>query len=137
MAKNYRVAVIAGDGIGREVVPEGVAVMEVAARRYGFTLQWSEFNWSCETYAKTGRMMPVDGIERLRLFDAVFLAAVGHPGGPDPASLWGGSGARVPPGGSEPSSGGHCFVCRTRGWRRRVVCERRWGVRGVPGRIVN
>src|ERR1051326_4703293 len=89
MAKNYRVAVIAGDGIGREVVPEGVAVMEVAARRYGFPPQGSGVNWSCETYAKTGRMMPVDGIERLRLFDAVFLGAVGYPGVPDHVSLWG------------------------------------------------
>src|SRR5579862_7294279 len=89
MAKTYRVAVIAGDGIGREVVPEGIAVIETAARRYGFALQWSEFDWSCETYAKTGRMMPVDGIEQLRLFDAVFLGAVGYPGVPDHVSLWG------------------------------------------------
>src|SRR5271154_5266014 len=89
MANSYRVAVIAGDGIGREVVPEGIAVMEEAARRYGFALEWREFDWSCETYAKTGQMMPADGIERLRLFDAVFLGAVGHPDVPDHVSLWG------------------------------------------------
>ena len=89
MANSYRVAVIAGDGIGREVVPEGIAVMEKAARRYGFTLEWREFDWSCETYVKTGQMMPDDGLERLRLFDAIFLGAVGYPGVPDHVSLWG------------------------------------------------
>src|SRR6202521_6143014 len=89
MAKNYRVAVIAGDGIGREVVPEGVRAMEAAASRYGFQLEWREFDWSCETYAKTGRMMPEDGIDQLRSFDAVFLGAVGYPGVPDHVSLWG------------------------------------------------
>ena len=89
MAKNYRVAVIAGDGIGREVVPEGIAVLEAAARRYGFGLEWREFDWSCETYAKTGRMMPEDGLDQLRPFDSVFLGAVGYPGVPDHVSLWG------------------------------------------------
>jgi len=89
MANSYRVAVIAGDGIGREVVPEGMAVMEAAARRYGFVLEWREFDWSCETYAKTGHMMPADGIEQLSPYDAVFLGAVGYPGVPDHVSLWG------------------------------------------------
>ena len=89
MAKNYRVAVIAGDGIGREVVPEGIAALEAAARRYGFGFEWHEFDWSCETYAKTGRMMPEDGLDQLRPFDAVFLGAVGYPGVPDHVSLWG------------------------------------------------
>src|SRR5260370_21336430 len=89
MTNKYRVAVIAGDGIGREVVPEGVAAMEAAAKRYGFALEWREFDWSCETYAKTGRMMPEDGLDQLRPYDAVFLGAVGHPGVPDHVSLWG------------------------------------------------
>ena len=89
MAKTYRVAVIAGDGIGREVVPEGIAAMEAAARRFGFALEWREFDWSCETYAKTGRMMPEDGLDQLKSFDAVFLGAVGYPGVPDHVSLWG------------------------------------------------
>src|SRR5258708_4067422 len=89
MTNSYRVAVIAGDGIGREVVPEGVAVMEAASRRYGFAFEWREFDWSCETYIKTGQMMPTDGIDRLRLFDAVFLGAVGYPGVPDHVPLWG------------------------------------------------
>src|SRR6202140_1672664 len=89
MAKTYRVAVIAGDGIGREVVPEGIVAMEAAARGYGFALEWREFDWSCETYAKTGRMMPEDGLDQLRSFDTVFLGAVGYPGVPDHISLWG------------------------------------------------
>jgi tartrate dehydrogenase/decarboxylase/D-malate dehydrogenase len=89
MARTYRVAVIAGDGIGREVVPEGITALEAAARRYGFALEWREFDWSCETYARTGRMMPEDGIDQLRSFDAVFLGAVGYPGVPDHVSLWG------------------------------------------------
>src|SRR5579863_4843588 len=89
MANSYRVAVIAGDGIGKEVVPQGIMVLEAAARRYGFTLEWQEFDWSCETYAKTGQMMPADGIEQLSPFDSVFLGAVGYPGVPDHISLWG------------------------------------------------
>ncbi len=89
MARNYRVAVIAGDGIGKEVVPEGIAALEAAARRFGFALSWQEFDWSCETYAKTGRMMPEDGIDRLAGFDAIYLGAVGYPGVPDHISLWG------------------------------------------------
>ena len=89
MAKNYRIAVIAGDGIGREVMPEGIAAMEAAARAYGFGFQWHEFDWSCERYVNMGMMMPEDGIERLRLYDAVYLGAVGHPEVPDHVSLWG------------------------------------------------
>jgi len=75
MARTYRVAVIAGDGIGREVVPEGLNALEAAARRYGFALEWREFDWSCETYAKTGRMMPEDGLDQLRPYDAVLAGA--------------------------------------------------------------
>jgi tartrate dehydrogenase/decarboxylase / D-malate dehydrogenase len=89
MARTYRVAVIAGDGIGREVVPEGINALEAAARRFGFALEWREFAWSCETYAKTGKMMPDDGLDQLKSFDAVFLGAVGYPGVPDHVSLWG------------------------------------------------
>src|SRR5581483_7270622 len=87
--KNYSIAVIEGDGIGREVVPEGIRVLEAAARRFGFSLSWKHFNWSCETYRRTGRMMPEDGLEQLRPFHAIFLGAVGYPGVPDHISLWG------------------------------------------------
>jgi tartrate dehydrogenase/decarboxylase / D-malate dehydrogenase len=85
----HRIAVIPGDGIGKEVVPEGQRVLEAAARRFGFELAWSEFDWSCERFAKTGRMMPEDGLEQLRTCDAIFLGAVGAPGVPDHVSLWG------------------------------------------------
>jgi len=89
MAKSYRIAVIAGDGIGHEVMPQGIAAMEAAARAYGFEFAWNDFDWSCERYRKTGRMMPEDALDRLRLYDAVYLGAVGHPDVPDHVSLWG------------------------------------------------
>src|ERR1700733_6269179 len=88
-SKTYKIAAIPGDGIGREVVPEGIRVAEAAARRFGFSLQWKEFDWSCERYLKTGRMMPEDGLDQLRPFDAIFLGAVGHPSVADHVSLWG------------------------------------------------
>src|SRR5262249_43250788 len=87
--KTYMVAVIPGDGIGKEVVPQGIRVLEVAAKRFGFALDWRHFDWSCERYLKTGRMMPEDGIAQLKPFDAIFLGAVGHPDVPDHVSLWG------------------------------------------------
>ncbi len=85
----HRIAVIAGDGIGREVVPEGQRVLEAAARKFGFTLTWDEKNWSCAYYAQHGRMMPEDGLASIRHHDAIFLGAVGFPGVPDHVSLWG------------------------------------------------
>jgi tartrate dehydrogenase/decarboxylase/D-malate dehydrogenase len=85
----HRIAVIPGDGIGKEVVPEGMRVLEAAGRRFGFELEWTTFDWSCERYAKTGSMMPDDGLEQLRRFEAIFLGAVGFPGVPDHVSLWG------------------------------------------------
>jgi tartrate dehydrogenase/decarboxylase/D-malate dehydrogenase len=85
----HRIAVIPGDGIGKEVVPEGMRVLEAAGRRFGFDLEWTTFDWSCERYAKTGSMMPEDGLEQLRKFEAIFLGAVGFPGVPDHVSLWG------------------------------------------------
>jgi tartrate dehydrogenase/decarboxylase / D-malate dehydrogenase len=87
--KNYRIAVIEGDGIGREVVPEGIRVLEAAARSFDLSFSWQHFDWSCETYVKTGRMMPADGLDQLRPFDAIYLGAVGYPGVPDHTSLWG------------------------------------------------
>jgi tartrate dehydrogenase/decarboxylase/D-malate dehydrogenase len=87
--KTFQIAVIPGDGIGKEVVPEGMRVLEAAGKRFRLQLAWHYFDWSCETYAKTGRMMPADGIPQLRAFDAIFLGAVGHPGVPDHVSLWG------------------------------------------------
>jgi tartrate dehydrogenase/decarboxylase/D-malate dehydrogenase len=85
----YQIAVIPGDGIGKEVVPEGLRVLEAAGRRYGLDFIWNEFFWSCETYLQTGQMMPADGIEQLRDQDAIYLGAVGSPEVPDHISLWG------------------------------------------------
>ena len=85
----HRIAVIPGDGIGKEVVPEGMRVVDAAGRRFGFTCEWTTFDWSCETYVRTGRMMPEDGLDQLRAFDSVYLGAVGFPGVPDHVSLWG------------------------------------------------
>jgi len=87
--KTFKIAVIAGDGIGKEVVPEGIRVLEAAGQRFGFRLQCHAFDWSCETYVHTGKMMPDDGLRQLRPFDAIFLGAVGHPSVPDHVSLWG------------------------------------------------
>ena len=89
MGRTYTIAAIPGDGIGREVVPEGIRVLEAAGRRFGFDFKWREFDWSCERYAKTGSMMPADGLEQLRPSDAIFLGAVGFPGVADHVSLWG------------------------------------------------
>jgi tartrate dehydrogenase/decarboxylase / D-malate dehydrogenase len=87
--KKHRIAVIPGDGIGHEVVPEGIGVLERVGRLYGIDFVWDEFDWSCELFAKTGRMMPEDGLDRIRNHDAIFLGAVGYPNVPDHVSLWG------------------------------------------------
>lgn len=89
MSKTIKVAVIPGDGIGKEVMPEGVRVLEAAGRKHGLNFEWQEFDWSCETYLKTGHMMPEDGIEQLRSFDSIYLGAAGFPTVPDHISLWG------------------------------------------------
>jgi tartrate dehydrogenase/decarboxylase/D-malate dehydrogenase len=87
--KRFKIAVIEGDGIGREVVPEGIRVLEAVGRRFNLHFVWEHFNWSCETYKKTGQMMPADGLDQLRAFDSIFLGAVGYSGVPDHISLWG------------------------------------------------
>ncbi len=87
--KAYRVAVIPGDGIGQEVVPEGVRVLQAAARGFGFQVQTVEFPWGCGYYLEHGTMMPPDGLQQLRSFDAILLGAVGDPRVPDHVSLWG------------------------------------------------
>jgi tartrate dehydrogenase/decarboxylase/D-malate dehydrogenase len=75
----YRVAVIPGDGIGHEVVPAAIQVMETAAGRSGFGLAWEHFPWGSDHYFERGHMMPADGLDRLRPFDAIFFGAVGDP----------------------------------------------------------
>ncbi len=88
MAK-YRIAVIPGDGIGKEVVPAGIEVLERVAGRFGLEFNYDEFDWSCERFKATGRMMPEDGLDQIRDHDAIYLGAVGFPGVPDHISLWG------------------------------------------------
>jgi len=85
----YRIAVLPGDGIGKEVVPEGVRVLESVGRSFDIQFTWDTFTWGCETFTQTGRMMPEDGIDQLRECDAIFLGAVGFPTVPDHISLWG------------------------------------------------
>ncbi|GAB3431766.1 isocitrate/isopropylmalate dehydrogenase family protein [Flindersiella endophytica] len=85
----HRIAVIPGDGIGVEVTEQACRVVDAAAKRFGFQAEWSSFDWSCERYQQTGSMMPADGLDQLRPFDAILLGAVGYPGVPDHVSLWG------------------------------------------------
>ena len=86
---SYKIAVIPGDGIGKEVVPEGTRVLESVGNRFDIQFKWETFPWGCEFYSQNGRMMPEDGIDQLRECDAIFLGAVGFPGVPDHISLWG------------------------------------------------
>jgi tartrate dehydrogenase/decarboxylase/D-malate dehydrogenase len=89
MARTHRIAVVPGDGIGKETVPEALKVLDAASRRFNFGLEFAHYDWSCETYKKTGAMMPADGMERLAESDSILLGAVGWPDVPDHISLWG------------------------------------------------
>ena len=87
--QTYKIAVIAGDGIGPEVISEGIKVLRKVAELDGsFSFAFTEFPWGCEYYLQNGRMMPEDGIQTLSQYDAIFLGAVGAPGVPDHISLW-------------------------------------------------
>jgi len=86
----YKIAVIPGDGVGPEVVAEGLKVMDViAANCPDIRFEYTSFPYGCEFYLKNGKMMDDDGLERLASFDAIYLGAVGYPGVPDHVSLWG------------------------------------------------
>ena len=87
--KTYEIAVIPGDGIGKEVIPEGIKILESISSHFNILFKWDELNWSCEHYAKTGKMMPDEGLQYIAQKDAIFLGAVGFPGVPDHISLWG------------------------------------------------
>ena len=89
--KAHRIAVIAGDGIGNEVMPEGLRVVEAAARKFNIPLEFTTFDWAhCDYYLKHGQMMPADWFEQLKGFDAIYFGAVGWPEKvPDHISLWG------------------------------------------------
>ena len=87
--KTYKIAVIAGDGIGPEVLAEGIKVLNRAAELDGgFRFTFTYFPWGCQYYLEHGEMMPKDGIQQLSEFDAIYLGAVGYPGVPDHISLW-------------------------------------------------
>ena len=86
----HLIAVMPGDGIGKEVVPEGVRVLEAVAAKFNIEFAFTEFDWSCDYYAKHGRMMPEDWFDQLNGFEAMFYGAVGWPATvPDHVSLWG------------------------------------------------
>lgn len=88
--KTHTIAVIPGDGIGKEVVPEGLRCLEAAARKFDIAFRWDEFDWSCDYYLKHGTMMPEDWKARIGDHDAIFFGAVGWPEKvPDHVSLWG------------------------------------------------
>jgi len=86
---SYKIALIPGDGIGQEVVPEALSVLDKVAALTGFKLEYAHYDWSCELFKKTGKMMPDDGLDQLRDSDSIFLGAVGFPGVPDHVALWG------------------------------------------------
>ncbi|MEJ5156049.1 tartrate dehydrogenase [Gluconobacter wancherniae] len=86
---NYRIAVLPGDGIGKEVMPEALKVLDSVGKLCGINFDYDYFDWSCETWLKTGQMMPEDGMGQLSQNDAILLGAVGYPGVPDHLSLWG------------------------------------------------
>ncbi len=87
--KTYEIISIPGDGIGKEVVPESIRVLDTVADVCGFQLKYKHYNYSCEYYKVHGQMMPDDGLDRMRDCDSIFLGAVGYPGVPDHISLWG------------------------------------------------
>ncbi|MGB4361904.1 MAG: isocitrate/isopropylmalate family dehydrogenase, partial [Rhodoferax sp.] len=89
--KTYKIACIAGDGIGKEVMPEGLRVLQAANQRFGLGLEFTHFDWAhCDYYLAHGKMMPDDWKEKLSGFDAIYFGAVGWPATvPDHVSLWG------------------------------------------------
>ena len=91
MSKTYKIAAIAGDGIGQEVMPEGLRVLEQAAAKWNLDLHIEVFEWaSCDYYLQHGQMMPDDWFEQLKGFDAIYFGAAGWPDKvPDHISLWG------------------------------------------------
>lgn len=91
MTKKFKIAAIPGDGVGKEVVAEGIRVLDYMAEASNgkFEFEYEHFPWGCEYYLEHGKMMDEDGVERVRDFDAIYFGAVGFPGVPDHVSLWG------------------------------------------------
>ena len=86
---SHRIAVVPGDGIGKEVVPPALAVLDRVGELYGFSFDWQSFDWGCEFYQERGEMMPPDGLDQLAECEQIFLGAIGAPGVADHVSLWG------------------------------------------------
>ena len=86
--RTHRIAAIGGDGVGPEVIEAGLSVLSDLASREGFTLDVTRFDWGSDYYRRTGRMMPADGAEQLKGFDAIYFGAVGDPDIPDHITLW-------------------------------------------------
>ena len=84
----YKIAVIAGDGIGQEVIPAGRAALQAATKGSSVTLEFTDLPWGCDYYVRQGRMMDADGFERLARFDAIYLGAIGSPAVPDHIAVW-------------------------------------------------
>ena len=87
--KTYRIASIPGDGIGTEVIAAGLEVLQAVARRAGFSIEVTDFDWGTDRYLREGAMMPTDGLEQLKPFDAIYFGSAGDPRVPDHISLWG------------------------------------------------
>jgi len=87
--KSYRIASIPGDGIGIEVIAEGIRVLDALAALEGFSLRFKAFDWSSARFKSTGAYIPAGGLAELKTFDAIFFGAVGAPDVPDHVSLWG------------------------------------------------
>lgn len=87
--RRYRIAVIPGDGVGKEVTPAALAVLRSASESLGFTLESEQFPWGCDHYARYGEMMPSDALDTLATFDAILLGAVGSPAVLDHIPVWG------------------------------------------------
>src|SRR5216683_3027153 len=85
--KDFSIAVIAGDGVGQEVVPEALRVLDRVAPRAGAAFQYIHFDWGADYYLHHGRMMPADALDSLRKTEAILLGAVGHPDIPDHITL--------------------------------------------------
>lgn len=87
--RDYHIAALPGDGIGNEVLPAATAVLDALGSRHGIRFRWETYEWGCEYFQRTGRMMPEDALDHLSAADAIFLGAVGAPGVADHISLWG------------------------------------------------
>ena len=85
----HDIAVIPGDGIGQEVMPAALRVLEALGARHDIAFAFTDLDWGCERQVREGRLMPEDGLDQLLERDAVFLGAVGDPGVPDEVTLWG------------------------------------------------